>query len=62
MCADEVRNYLYSDIKVCVEIHEDLLEEVKVIIQLRVGKVWDGLGYGLSIPYHGMVWYRDHII
>lgn len=29
---------------------------------LRLGKVWDGMVFRGSIPYHGMIWYWDHII
>ena len=29
---------------------------------IRLGKVWDDLGYEVSIPYRDMIWYWDHII
>ena len=29
----------------------------RLALELRFGKVWYGLGYGVSIPYRGMVWY-----
>ena len=29
---------------------------LRVIVYLLAGKVWDGMGYCLRIPYYGTVW------